>query len=112
MSLEITDENAGDVLVVSPAGRIDSRTAADFEAHVIGAIEGGALHLLFDFGRVNYISSAGLRVLLMAAKRLKGKSGKYAICAMSDPIRQVFEIGGFAKVVPIKGNRDEALSAW
>lgn len=112
MSLEIKDERVDQALVIIPVGRIDSRSAADFEAHVIGAIGRGENQILFDLSEMAYISSAGLRVLLMAAKRLRGDAGKLAVCSMSAPIRQVFEIGGFAKILPIKDDREEAFSSW
>ena len=112
MSLEIKDERVEQALIIMPIGRLDSRTAADFESHVIGAIGRGETSLLFDLSEMAYISSAGLRVLLMAAKRLRGDAGRLAVCSMSDPIRQVFEIGGFTKILPVKADRAEAFASW
>ncbi|MEM7524919.1 MAG: STAS domain-containing protein [Pseudomonadota bacterium] len=111
MSLEIKDERVDDALVIIPVGRVDSRTAGEFETHVIGAITNGEKKILFDLSELVYLSSAGLRVLLMAAKRLRG-GGKLAVCSMSDGIRQVFEIGGFTKILPIKKDRADAFGTW
>ncbi|GAB6043686.1 STAS domain-containing protein [Endothiovibrio diazotrophicus] len=104
-------ETVNDTLIIRPAGRIDSNTAPQFEQDVLGPINGGQNRVVLDFGDLDYISSAGLRVVLMAAKRLKPSGGKLALYGMSDPIREVFEISGFLTLLTVCADRDEALAA-
>ncbi|HYC02378.1 MAG TPA: STAS domain-containing protein [Azospirillaceae bacterium] len=109
--MELHEESVGPVLVLTPKGRVDSATSKSFEEKVMGLINGGTSTLLVDFGSLDYISSAGLRVLLMAAKKLKSSQGKFAISTMPDHIREVFEISGFATVLAIHPDRQTGLSA-
>ncbi len=109
--MDVVETQAGDVTVLAPGGRIDSVTCKAFEEQVMARINGGTTRLLVDFGNLDYISSAGLRVLLMAAKRLKAAKGRFAICAMKDHIREVFEVSGFAGILDIQPDRDTALAA-
>ncbi|MBF0306918.1 MAG: STAS domain-containing protein [Alphaproteobacteria bacterium] len=108
MTIEI--ERAGEVLVLSPVGRLDSNNAGEAEKTILGKIAEGEMKIVFDFGRLDYISSAGLRVMLMAAKRLKQGGGKMVLCAMRDHIREVFEISGFLSILTVCPTRDEALT--
>ena len=67
--------------------------------------------LILDFEQVSYISSAGLRVLLVTAKTLQGNGAELALCSLDDPIREVFGISGFDSIIPIHDSRAEALAA-
>lgn len=107
--MQVTDETLGDTLVVKPEGRLDSNTSPSFEKHILEKIE-GTRKLVVDFANLDYISSAGLRVLLMAAKRARQTSGNMAICNLKGPIREVFEISGFMSILTVCQDRDEALA--
>ena len=65
---------------------------------------------MIDLSRVNYVSSAGLRVFLMAFKRLPANGGKIVLCSLQEPVRQVFDIVRFYSMFPIVNSRDEALN--
>ena len=67
--------------------------------------------LVFDFSELNYISSSGLRVLLMAAKRLKAVDGKMALVSLNDQNQAVFEIAGFSSVFTVYQSQDEAINS-
>ena len=110
MSMDVSKE--GDVLVAVPAGRLDSNNAKAFEEDLLGRIEAGETKILVDFSKLDYISSAGLRVFLMAAKRMKAADGKLVLCALSENVREVFEISGFNNILDIKGARAEGLAAF
>ena len=62
-----------------------------------------------DLGEVHYVSSAGLRVLLKAAKQAKAGGGAFAIASPQAPVREVLEISGFDKILAIHATRDEAV---
>ena len=64
---------------------------------------------MVDFGGVEYISSAGLRVMLSLAKRVREKKGGLALCALGDGVRQVFELAGFLPLFVIQTTRDLAV---
>lgn len=108
--LIIDEETAGDVTVFAPRGRIDTQTAKSLETAVLGAIAAGRRHLVFDFGAVDYISSAGLRVILLGGKRLKEAGGTMALCGLSPTIKDVFEISGFLRLFKVTAGRTEAIA--
>ncbi|NQW09848.1 MAG: STAS domain-containing protein [Alphaproteobacteria bacterium] len=107
MEIEMSDH--GGVLVVAPQGRLDSNSAPEFEAVLLGRIESGDRKLVIDFSGIHYVSSAGLRVLLMAAKRTIAVGGSFAIHSMSDTIHEVFDISGFLSIFAVYNSLDEAL---
>ena len=111
MDIEIAEERNDDVLVLLPVGRLDSGNARSFESVVMQRISGGEQRLIIDFSRLDFISSSGLRVLLLAAKALKAGSGTLVLCGMKAHIEEVFRISGFDRIIPIKPSREAALEA-
>jgi anti-anti-sigma factor len=107
--LAISSANQGTVLVIRLDGRIDASSAKELEQHCLGWIDSGERRLVFDFSLVNYISSAGLRVFLLVAKRLNAVQGSLRLCAMNATLRDVFEISGFSKLFTIVPTVEEAL---
>ncbi len=101
---------ADDIQVVRPQGRLDSATSPTFEKSLIGTIDGGARRLVLDFSELQYISSAGLRIVLLAAKRMKSSGGRLALCSLSRQISEVFEISGFSSILDIYPSYDEAAA--
>jgi anti-anti-sigma factor len=101
---------ADDVCVVRPEGRLDSATGPAFENDLLGQIDSGRLRLLLDFSDLQYISSAGLRIVLLAAKRMKTAGGRLALCSLNPQIAEVFEISGFSRILDIHPSPDTALS--
>ena len=111
MNIEVAEERDGDVLVLLPVGRLDSGNARSFESIVMDFISSGERHLVIDFSRLDFISSSGLRVLLIAAKALKAGEGTIVLCSMKNHIEEVFRISGFHRILPIKPSREGALEA-
>jgi anti-sigma B factor antagonist len=107
--MEIAFETINEATVAVITGRIDSTTSKELETKLIPLINSGVRKLVVDCGKVDFISSAGLRVLLLAAKKLKQAQGKIALCCMKDTIKEVFDISGFSSIIPIFPARDEAL---
>ena len=93
----------------SPKGRLDTTTSREFEAKVQDVLNGGSLHLLVDFGSIDYVSSAGLRVLLMLGKKLPGMGGSLVLCSLSSAVLEVFEVSGFTRIFAISPNRGHGL---
>jgi anti-sigma B factor antagonist len=96
--------------VIRLVGRLDSNTSPDFEKKVFDAIDGGAVRLIVDCEKLDYITSAGLRVLNKTAKRLKTEKGSIVLCSMEDYVREVFEIAGFDTFLPIVAGLPEAIA--
>lgn len=109
--LVIEQERAGDVLVIAPAGRIDSVTAKTLEAAVLDVVAGGANRLVVDLAAVDYVSSAGLRVILLAGKKAKASGGTLVLAGLKQTIRDVFEISGFLRLFEVRETREEAVAA-
>ena len=107
--MDIAEIRESGVAVVAPAGRIDSTTSPQLEQRLVALVAGGERRVVVDFSRVEYISSAGLRVMLALAKRLKDSRGALALCAMGDPVRQVFDLAGFMPLFAVEASRDAAV---
>lgn len=98
-----------DVLVLALKGRLDSVNAATVETSITDQIKQGANRLLLDFSDVGYVSSAGLRVVLVVAKRLKEIGGRLVLVGLTPSVREVFAISGFLQILTVCDDRDTAL---
>jgi len=97
--------------LVTPKGRIDATTSAQLERMLRGAIEATQRFVLVDLSQVTYISSSGLRVLLVAAKELHQRNGNLILCCLQPSVNRVMQMTGFAEIFPLYGTRDAALQA-
>ena len=97
------------VVITTVKGRLDSSTSPKLD-EFMAAIPDGSSVLLLDFAELTYISSAGLRVVLKAAKLAKGSGVVLAICGLIPPVHEVFDVSGFSTLIPIHPNRDAALA--
>ena len=107
--MEIVEERSGGVLVVAPRGRLDTTTSPDLEKRLQGHVDAGVRQLVLDLSGIEYISSAGLRVLLLVAKKLRAAGGEVVLCALGPAVRQVFELAGFLSIFPIEPSRTAAI---
>lgn len=107
--MDLTATHQGKALIIAPQGRLDSITAPAFEKALMQQL-GDHNQLILDFSDLDFISSAGLRVLLMAAKQINRNDGRFVLCAVSAPIREVLEISGFLGMLEVVGSRDQALA--
>lgn len=108
MDITVAAEEAGTVVEI--AGNLDTVTAPDAQAVLDGAIANGASTLVVDCAALDYISSAGLRILLVAAKKVQPVGGQVRMCNLSPMVREVFEISGFTAILPVFPSRAEALA--
>ena len=109
--MDVTTERHDDVLSAAVRGRIDGANAPQFEETMRTSIEESDRAVIMDFEELVYISSAGLRAILLTAKFLQQRNAKLVLCSLTDPIREVFEISGFDKILPIHPTRAEALAS-
>jgi anti-anti-sigma factor len=107
--MEIKQTQQGKILLFELNGRLDAKTSEAFEQQLLAAIAAGQQNLLLDFSKLDYISSAGLRVLLLAAKKLQ-EGGKIALCALKPALKTVFDIAGFSTIFPIFLSPEEAMN--
>lgn len=107
--MEIGEDRPGDVLVLAPVGRIDTTTSSGLEERLLHGVSEGERRLVLDLAGVEYISSAGLRVLLRLAKKMQLSGGDLVLCGLGDSVRQVFELAGFLPLFTIEADRVRAL---
>ena len=98
--MTITKKQNGADLEIALEGRLDTMTAPELEAE-FGKVLGEAEHVVLDLSKLDYISSAGLRVLLSAHKALRGKGG-LVIKNVNEIVSEVFEVTGFADILTIE----------
>ena len=112
MSISVTEDRVGQVLVLSPEGRLDSVNTGEFQSLTMGHIDGGEKNMIMDFSSLNYISSAGIRVTRLASNALEESGGQFVICAMNEYISKVYRISGFDRIIAVADTREEALARF
>ncbi|MEQ9489522.1 MAG: STAS domain-containing protein [Alphaproteobacteria bacterium] len=102
-----------DTIVITPKGAIDHNTAAAFEVSLLPAIEeaGNTSGVVIDMDGVDYMSSVGLRVLMLAAKAAKQGATPISVCRLGDTLSEIFQISRFDKLFTIHDGLDEAIAA-
>ena len=112
MHLELRQSRTGDVVVIAVSGRVDHANADQFRAelwpHVLGCAAGGD-RLVLDLAGLEYISSAGLRVLMLASRQAKARDGTLVVCGLQPIVREIFQISRFDVVLQVLANREVAL---
>ena len=98
--MEIKDALEDDVVIIQPAGRLDSTTSPEFEQFLFAKTTDRD-RLIIDLSKLDYISSAGLRVILAGAKRIDSVNGAMLLCGMKDVIHQIFKISGFLTILKV-----------
>ncbi len=109
--LQLEETAEGGVLVVAPKGRLDSAASPGFGERLAQLAQAPSARLVLDLGGVDFLSSAGLRVILSTLKTLKAGQGRMAVCAVQPPVLEVLEISGFAALLSIHPGRSGALEA-
>ncbi len=110
--MQISVKTSNDVKVLAFEGRLDTQTSPDAQQQLTRLIEKGETKILVNLGKVDYISSAGLRVLLVVAKQLKTADGELRICGLNEVVKEVFDISGFDMILPISASESEALEGF
>ena len=107
--MNISRRTERDITVVALAGSLDSNTSPEAQQALDGILAGGGRKLVIDFTALDYISSAGLRVLLGTAKRLIGAGGALRLFGLNETVREVFQISGFSTILAVFATEAEAL---
>ncbi len=101
----------GDISVAVVVPRFDAYTANDVETMLRDQMAKGTKKLILDFSQTEYVASAGLRVLLSAAKSLHSSGGQMVLFSMKPQVYEVFEISGFNQIFKIYASQQEALES-
>ena len=111
--MQLTTQQFADTIVVAPAGRIDHRSAAELEAALTPLLaEAGARQgpMVLDFSAVDYISSVGLRVLMIAARQMRTAQARLSVAALQSVVAEIFSISRFDKVLAVSPSLEAALA--
>lgn len=107
--MEISETKCGTTLVIMPSGRLNADSAQVFQECVLARIAAGEACVLLDLAELEYISSAGLRSLLIATKRAQAADGRLAVCGLTASVDEVFRTSGFDGILEVHPDRDTAL---
>ncbi len=110
--MQMSVKTANDVKVLDFEGKLDTQTSPDAQSELTRLIEEGARKILVNFDKLDYVSSAGLRVLLATAKQLKAENGELRICCLNELVKEVFDISGFITIFKVFPSVSEALEGF
>ena len=108
--MQISTRTSNDIHIVGITGSLDSTTSPEAQKSLDSVLT-SAKKVLLDFSGLDYISSAGLRVLLGAAKRLRGSGGTLGMFGLNQSVREVFEISGFSSILSVYQSEADAIGA-
>ncbi len=111
LEIQVTTTNNQIALVIAQ-GRIDSSTAGDLGSALTQVIDDGQTRIVLDIGGVDYMSSAGLRELVAALKKVRGDNGDMRIAQVTERVSEVFELSGLNTIFQIFDSQSEALGSF
>jgi anti-anti-sigma factor len=109
--MELVEEVHGRVVLVTARGRLDGSTSPAFAARMEKLAATPQPRLVVDFSGIDFVSSAGLRVVLTLLKRVKAANGVLALCAVQAPVKEVLDVTGFTGMLDVHAGRAEAMAA-
>ncbi len=110
--MQISSETMDGVTVVRLEGNLDTDTSSEAHDYVNKAIDDGAAKVVVSLDKVDFVSSAGLRILLATGKRLSGTGGSLRVCGLNETVNEVFEISGFSTILNVFPAETDALSGF
>lgn len=108
--MEISTTEKNNAVILSIKGRMDAVTSPQFDKAFTDLISKGNRSFLLNMGGLEYISSAGLRSILAAAKQLKEKQGTILFAGLHGPVEEVFKISGFHSIFQVYDSEEDALA--
>ena len=113
MHLQIATRQVADAVIAMPVGRIDHRSAAELEAALTPLVAAAAAAqgaLVLDFSGIEYISSVGLRVLMIAAKTMREREAPLLVAALQSVVAEIFAISRFDRILTVTATLDDAMA--
>ena len=108
--MEAQIEEKGDVIVVRVLGRLDAASSPQLEKKINSIIESGHFKLIMNLAGVDYLSSAGMRLMLSISKKLKNLEGKVVACSLSEDVMDVIKMAGFHQVLELYSTEEESFN--
>ena len=108
--MEAQVEEKGDVVVVRVNGRLDAASSPQLEKKINSIIDSGHFKLILNFSGVEYLSSAGMRLMLSVSKKLKHLEGKVVACSLNDEVMEVIKMAGFHQILELYSTEEESFS--
>lgn len=105
------DEQAG-IVIIRYEGRLDATSSPQLETAMNSLVDKKQNHIVIDFNKVDYLSSAGMRLLLSMTKRLKSESGKLVLFAVHDDVMEIIRMAGFEQILNICDSEQDAMGAF
>lgn len=109
--MEIQKERVGDTYVVTANGRLDGIYSTAFAKEVGELITGDNPKILIDFAEIDFVTSAGIRAVLLLMNKAKASGAVFALCGVNEQVREVLDTSGLAGIIPIHPGRPEGLAA-
>ena len=107
--MDINHVKEGEISIITINGRLDAATAPVADKTIKNILEGDCLRMLFDFSKLDYLGSGGLRVILGAIKELRRKGGQIVLCSLPNLVREIFEVSGFNSLIPITESLESGI---
>lgn len=108
--MEITEEKRGEVNIIGLRGRLDATASPGVEKRLLALVAQGKVRIAFDFSGLSYISSLGLRVLIVVAKQVQAGGGRLALATLNESVRDIFNLAGFTHLFSVFQTVDEAVA--
>lgn len=109
--MNITVDDRQGLVVLRCEGRLDATTSPQLEDEINKLLDSEKVKIMIDFSRIDYLSSAGMRLLLSMTKRLKNKRGRLSIFAIHEEVSEIINMAGFGSVLAIYPTEEEAIKA-
>ena len=109
--MNVAISNKNNVVIITVEGSIDSKTAGEFQSTIMDGVS-GTNKVILDLSKVNFVSSAGLRLLLMIYRQITSRKGKVVLVGVSEEISDIMEMTGFIKFFAFSDTMDEALKSF
>jgi anti-sigma B factor antagonist len=110
--MEITEKKMDTCMVVGISGRLDTTNYSILEKKLMDMIANQQDRIIVECSHMDYVSSSGLRILLMALKKITQQKGKFVLCGLQENIREIFEISGFTNIFEIHPSQEDALKVF
>ena len=108
--MDIRIRESGEIRLVDLSGRMDTGTSHEAETEINKLLEAGHGKIIINLSGTDYVSSSGLRVLLVSAKKIAAMKGKLKICQPNEVVKEILEISGFSTILDVRATEEEALS--